>query len=187
MFYCRAWCGGSHPVFEAAGNSFPLPNPTQYGRHTHSSFKQTKAAHNDQPCHYGRLIWSGPGHCGFIFFYAHIDVSQPQYASQACMCVCMCMSVSIQTNGDSLGQRACSTACPLIAIYILAESLISNSPIICHPTSPTHPMLVSMSGSVSVILAWKAHAQLSSSLHPYTRWSYYHYHKGSPWNQCWFG
>ncbi|KAF0045077.1 hypothetical protein F2P81_001606 [Scophthalmus maximus] len=35
---------------------FLLPNPTRYGRHTHSSFKQTKAAHNDQRCHYGRLI-----------------------------------------------------------------------------------------------------------------------------------
>lgn len=34
----------------------PLPNSAQYGRHTHSSFEQTKAAHNDHFCHYGQLI-----------------------------------------------------------------------------------------------------------------------------------
>lgn len=46
-----------------------------------------------------------------------------------------------------------SYARPLIAIYILAESLISNSPIICHlhvPPPPFYLTLVSMSGCVSV-------------------------------------
>lgn len=110
---------------------FHCPNPTRYGRDSHSSLKQTKAAHNDQACHYGRLIWSGPKRCGFIFFYAHIDVchSLTMHWKHACVCVCMC--VPIQTNRSRLGQKAWSTARPLIAIYIVVESLISNSPIIC--------------------------------------------------------
>lgn len=153
MFYCRARCGGSRPAFEAAGNSFPLPNPTRYGRHTHSSFKQTKAAHNDQPCHYGRLIWSGPGHCGFIFFYAHIDVCHSLNMHYKHVCT----SVSIQTNGDSLGQRACGTACPLIAIYILAESLISNSP---YYLSPTIPHLTSLSDACVNVRVCQCHSGL---------------------------
>lgn len=73
-----------------------VPNPTQYGRHTHSSFKQTKAAHNDQPCHYGRLIWSGPGHCGFIFFYAHMDVCHCLNSHHRRMYTCVCRSLSKQ-------------------------------------------------------------------------------------------
>lgn len=63
------------------------------------------------------------------------------------MLIWMCVTASIRITGvcthvcvtfypnkwRRLGQRAWSTPCPLIAIYILAESLISNSPIICHP------------------------------------------------------
>lgn len=110
--------------------------------------------------HYGRLIWSGPGRCGFIFFY----VSQPQYASQACVQMCTCVSVPVQTSRGSLGQRARSTACPLIAIYILAESLISNSPIICH--TPILPpslclMLVSIFRAHQCHLTMESHINLS--------------------------
>lgn len=111
------------------------PNPTRYGRHTHSSFKQTKAAHNDQPCHYGTLIWSGPGHAGFISFVP-IQMCVTASARVPSVFVCVCERVPIQTNGGGLGRSACSSARPLIAIYILGESSISNSP---YYLSSLHP------------------------------------------------
>lgn len=81
---------------------FPVPNPTRYGRHTHSSFTQTKAAHNDQACHYGQLIWSGPGHGGFISVMPHTHcVSQPQYA--VCVLVCVCVRERIRPYTNKFG------------------------------------------------------------------------------------
>lgn len=82
---------------------FPVPNPTRYGRHTHSSFKQTKAAHNDQACHYGQLIWSGPGHGGFISVMPHTHcVSQPQYA----VSLYVCASVRIRPYTNKFGPES---------------------------------------------------------------------------------
>lgn len=70
------------------------------------------------------------------------------------MLIWMCVTASIRITGvcthvcvgpypnkwRQLGRRAWSTPCPLIAIYILAESLISNSPIICHPIPSPSPL-----------------------------------------------
>ena len=95
-------------LLRPAGYCVPVANPTQYGRHTHSSFKQTTAAHNDQSYHYGRLIWSARWLCGFILFYAHTDVCHHSLNmqrnrmcafSRGCVClgvyVCVCVCVSL--------------------------------------------------------------------------------------------
>lgn len=127
LFSHRSWCGSSHPGFEAGGNSFPVAKSNSIWLKL-SSFKQTKAAHNDQCCHYGQLIWSGPMCCWFLSFMAvRMCVTASICVTTTCV-VCVC--VPIQTNGG-LGQRAWSSACPLIGIYILGESLISTSLIIC--------------------------------------------------------
>lgn len=129
---------------------------------THSSFKQTKAAHNDQCCHYGQLIWSGPMCCWFLSFMA-VQMCVTGSICVTIVCVWVCVCVPIQINGDS-GQRAWSCACPLIGIYILGESLISISLIICL-------LSVSMSAGVSVnsqlfilILIWCFHLRLRQIL-----------------------
>lgn len=79
---------------------------------------------------------------GAVDLFSFMPIWMCVTASICITSVCMCVSGPIQTNGGGLGQRACSTARPLIAIYILAESLISNSPIICHTpiTSPPSPL-----------------------------------------------
>lgn len=135
---------------------FPVPNPTRYGRHTHSSFKQTKAAHNDQACHYGQLIWSGPGHGGFISVMPHTHcVSQPQYAVSVCVCACARVRIRLYTNkfGPESLEYCTSFNCHLhsgriVTFWILTACLTAYTLIPLLP--PSRHTLVSMSGPASV-------------------------------------
>lgn len=149
--------------FEAAGNSFPAPNPTQYGRRTHSSFKQTKAAHNDQPCRYGRLIWSGPGRGGFILFYAHIDVCHGLNMHHKHVCV----SVPIQTNGWRFEPESLEH-CLSFNRHLHTDGIINfQFPYyLSPPQTPLWLILVSMPGPVSVIRPQEVPSPLDNSCLP---------------------
>lgn len=117
LFSHGSWCGSSHPAFEAGGNSFPVAKSNSIWP-TLSSFKQTKAAHNDQCCHYGQLIWSGPMCCWFLSFMAiQMCVTASICVTTLSVCGWVSVCVPIQTNGG-LAQRAWSPARPLIGIYI---------------------------------------------------------------------
>lgn len=61
---------------------------------THSSFKQTKAANNDQCCHYGQLIWSGPMCCWFLSFMA-LQMCVTGSICVTTVCVCVCVPIQI--------------------------------------------------------------------------------------------
>lgn len=100
---------------------------------------------------------------GSVDLFSFMDIWMCATATVRITSICACVYVWVSPYPNKwrrLGQRAWSTACPLIAIYILAQSLISNSPIICHPTPSAIPplclMLMSMSGLVSVIPQWEA-------------------------------
>lgn len=126
---------------------FQRPNPTQYGRHTPHLSKQKKHIMISAAI---MANWFDLVQCAVDFYllWPYRSVSQPRSASQrACVSVC----VPTQTN-RGLGQRAWSSARPLIGIYILRESLISISLIIC---------LLSVSLSADIIsqlfLIWCSH------------------------------
>lgn len=70
---------------------------------------------------------------GVVDLFSFMSIQKRVMASICIRSLCEHVRVLIQTNGGSLDPRACSTACPLIAIYILEKSFISNS---CHYLSP---------------------------------------------------
>lgn len=93
LFSHGSWCGSSHPAFEAGGNSFPVAKSNSIWP-TLSSFKQTKAAHNDQCCHYGQLIWSAPMCCWFLSFMA-IQMCVTASICVTTLSVCVAESVRV--------------------------------------------------------------------------------------------